>query len=420
MANKPSEIESIRKIFESLQQFADIEAQLPALRPLLESLGVDVDGIADTLRSTAALREQAAELANTLDRFNELFAPRGWIAYDRLDPVIARTAVATADAGDLLSAEQQMAQYYTSDEVETQLKTLWGVAAFRPRMRLAELAVVDYRECRYHACIPVVLALLDGMVNDLGNQSFFSQNVDLTAWDSIAAYDKGLAELQRLFFKQRAKTVTDPIELPYRNGILHGMDLGYDTQLVAAKCWAALFAAADWARQVEQGKKNAPPPEPESTWQEVLAKVQANQEMKRALDDWRPRERVDNDNPISGSPEAALIEFLNAWKSRNFGLMAKRLSPNDRQTLSARAGRVREFFKSLELLEFTLEAPCDQAAAVSEITVRGRGLQYGEGFDCLGKFRIVHLDQSGQPVIHGQPGGTWFVMTWNPWQEAKS
>ena len=33
--------------------------------------------------------------------------------------------------------------------------------------------------------IPVVLALLDGMVNDLGYHGFFSGNVDLTAWDSI-------------------------------------------------------------------------------------------------------------------------------------------------------------------------------------------------------------------------------------------
>jgi hypothetical protein len=258
--------------------------------------------------------------------------------------------------------------------------------------------------------------LLDGMVNELGNLGFFSQNVDLIAWDSIAAQDSGLAELKRLFFKQRSRTTTDAIDLPYRNGILHGMDLAYDTPMVAAKCWAALFATADWARRIEQGKKEAPPLESEPTWPEVLAKVQQVTAEKARIEAWKPREAVSLATPVAGSPEAALIDFLNAWKALNYGAMAKWLGAFDNKPLNTRAGLVRNYYEHLALQGFTVEAVNDTAAAVSEIDIRGRGTQYGRSFDGIGTVRLVHMDESWQPVVHGHPGGVWFVMYWNPWQ----
>lgn len=42
-----------------------------------------------------------------------------------------------------------------------------GIRAFHPRVGLAQKALIDYEEERYHACVPVVLSLLDGLVNDL-------------------------------------------------------------------------------------------------------------------------------------------------------------------------------------------------------------------------------------------------------------
>lgn len=315
MPNKPSDIPSIRKVLDQLEQFSTVKAAFPVLKPLLSLAGVDSKAIGDSLRSLDELQKQATELAHLLDRFNELFAPRGWIAYDLLNSDLAKAAVAAAETGDMMHAEDILVQHYNADQVAIQLNALRGTKAFRPRLRLAELALTDYREGRYHASIPVVLALLDGMVNELGNMGFFSQNVDLVAWDSIAAHDRGLAELKRLFFKQRSKTTTDAIDLPYRNGILHGMDLAYDTPMVAAKCWAALFATADWARRIEQGKKDAPPPESEPSWSDVLAKVQQVMAEKARIEAWKPRDVVGLANPVEGSPEAALIDFLECLES---------------------------------------------------------------------------------------------------------
>lgn len=73
-------------------------------------------------------------------------------------------------------------------------------------------------------------------------------------------------------------------------------------------------------------------------------------------------------------------------------------------------------YEHLALHDFRLEADNDKAAAVSEIKVHGRGTQYGRSFDGLGSVRLVQIDEGGQPVVHGHSGGTWFVMSWNPWQ----
>ena len=124
------------------------------------------------------------------------------------------------------------------------------------RIRLAKLAQDDYLSGRYHACIPLLLSLLDGLVNDVSNHvGFFAANVDLTAWDCIAAHETGLKALAAILSESRKKTNEKSICVPYRHGILHGRELAFDNKVVAAKCWAAMFAARDWAAALDDGKK---------------------------------------------------------------------------------------------------------------------------------------------------------------------
>ena len=44
-------------------------------------------------------------------------------------------------------------------------------------------------------------------------------------------------------------TRAEEIQIPYRHGIVHGMDLGYNNKYVAAKCWVAALPR-DWALKV--------------------------------------------------------------------------------------------------------------------------------------------------------------------------
>lgn len=220
------DIPSIKKALNDARNINTFKQVMPFLRPILKLFRVEVAKIDEALSRVDDLERMAEDIATLPDRFNDIFAARGWIIYERMSLDVAKAAVEKAEVGDVDGAEQDLVAYYSNDHVAFSLRPMSAVQAFRPRMRLAEKALIDYQEERYHACVPVVLALLDGMVNELHEQrlGFFTKGTRLEAWDSIAAHSKGLDALNRIFQKGRRKTVTDQITIPYRHGIMHGMD----------------------------------------------------------------------------------------------------------------------------------------------------------------------------------------------------
>jgi len=224
-----SSIQEIPSIRKNLKQYEDFKAimKVPKICSYLKQHDIDVNLIEDQYRSIK-------ELANAIDRFDDLFSGIGWIAYWNMDTNVIKEAVAKGDSGDVGGAQADLVSHYNPERVIFELKRMGQIKAFQARMPLARKALVDYKEERYHACVPVVLALLDGMVNEAYQKAlkrrcgFFAENADLIAWDSIAAHSKGLNQLAKTFRSGRYTTTTDNIDVPYRNGILHGMDLGYD------------------------------------------------------------------------------------------------------------------------------------------------------------------------------------------------
>ena len=196
------------------------------------------------------------------DRFNDLFSELGWIYYKSLDSDLVLNAINRAESNDINGAEVDLTNYYNDNTIKCNLRELGQLTAFRSRMPLAQKALIDYNEERYHSSIPVVLALLDGMVTDAYlnaggyKLSLPADVINFHAWNSVADHGKAFKALVGILKKQRGKTVSAQIDKPYRHGILHGMDLGYDNQVVAAKAWAALFAFRDWVEKAEKGLLN--------------------------------------------------------------------------------------------------------------------------------------------------------------------
>jgi hypothetical protein len=290
-------------------------------------------------------------------------------------------------------------------------------------MSLAQKALIDYEEERYHACVPVVLALLDGLVNELHEKrrGFSAEDVKLEAWDSIAAHSRGLSTLARIFQKGRYKTTTEQITIPYRHGIMHGMDLGYDNRVVAAKTWAALFATRDWAMKAEAGLLAAPPEEPEKTWAEILQQLQENAADRERLEQWRRRDiKMGVDIPATGepdlfaeaTPERRLAEYLKFWKARNYGYMARCVSPILGLPVKETPARVREIFGSKNLKSFIFIEINDEAPAVSEIQTELVFEEYEREVKKLVKFRMVNFDSEGNPTVGGEPDSEWTVINW--------
>jgi len=421
------DIPTIKKNLELVRGMKSLKAIMPLLKPVLRLLGLKVDGVSDALSQVPELERMAEDLATIPDRFNDIFAERGWIIYDMMNVEIAKAAIAKAEGGDIDGAEADLVDYYNAETVKWNLQTMYGVRAFHPRMPLAQKALTDYCEGRYHACVPVVLALLDGMVSELHEKrrGFFAEEVDLQAWDSIAAHSKGLNVLVSIFQKGRKMTRVEPIFLPYRHGIIHGMDLGYDNKVVAAKAWAALFATRDWALKAERGMLEEPPEEPKKSWAEIFREhgqsIRENAEDRTRLEAWKRREiRIGEDVPTTAGPDAftadtperKLVEYLDYWRSRNYGGMAQCLPATQRNPISKAAGQVRSVYGSRSLERFELQEIDDQAAAVTEIKVR---VWYNEGSQVLQQdhtFRLINEDTKGSPAVRGKPNSCWTIYTW--------
>lgn len=393
--------------------------RLSKLVSFLEKFGVRSDRVSDAFEGISDLVQQAEELVNMPDRFNDRFSERGWVAYDSMNPDLMRQAVELANAERAEEAEALLTNYYDVETVRQNLRRMYAVKEFRQREDLAYKALDDYAAQRYYACVPVVFALMDGLVCDVEGRSLFAEGTDLTAWDSIAAHSTGLLTLAKLFSKTRRKTTTENISIPYRNGIIHGRDLGYANATVAAKTWAALFVVRDWAVAVKAGKRSQPQKDKEVSLWETIQSWAGIQEQKRKLDLWRPREVVvGKDCPVTGlpeafaehSPERTLARLMMYWSENNFGNMGMLFKQFVNASKNKFAGRVREMFQGKELKGFEILSTTDKASAVTEIDVR---VIYDRGGDTRERcvtVRMLYEEPNGSPASRDDSDGKWKII----------
>lgn len=410
------------------QYFSRFEKLYPVLKPFLDLSGVDVASIEEALDDAdiEELRRRAEELGSIPDRFNDLFAERGWIIHADMNLKVAKEAVEKAEAESVRVGEEVLISHSDPEMVEFNLGRMRTVNAFRPRIDLAEKALEDYREGRYHACVPVVLALMDGIVQEVHVEAYghgrnwSSREAQLEAWNSLAGHTKGLEQLQELHTESRFETRTEEIDVPYRNGIMHGMDLGYDNKTVAAKTWAGLFALREWALKAERDELEAPDEEDQTVWemtQEAYDTMQQTEEIKQGIEEWVPREvAVGEDVPVSGeredypegTPERALVEFLTYWKDGNYGLMAQSLM-KPKSDGSEEAGEIRREFEGWDLQSFQLIEIDDIGAARTDIRVYVEL----EVFECETKgetcVTLIRLDEEAESASRGAGDGTWTI-----------
>src|SRR6266704_4214353 len=182
------DIPRIKSLVDQVRLLKFFKQAFPLLKPVLKLLGVSTEQMEVAVAEVDILEKNIALLATLPDRFNRLFASRGWIAYDLFNVDRAQAAIEKAEAGDSEGAETDLVEYYNEEHIRWHLRTMLAIPAFRPRLSLLEKALDDYLQERYHACVPVVLMQLDGFVSDVGknHSGFFREGVNLEAWESIA------------------------------------------------------------------------------------------------------------------------------------------------------------------------------------------------------------------------------------------
>lgn len=395
-----------------LDQAEDLEA-LARIAPFFRLFGKSGRKAAKALEDARGMTAQARELTSLPGRFNAVLGPRGWVAFDRMNAELLRNATELAEAGKFDEVELLLVESFGPESLRFHLTSMVAVAAYRPRAELLRLAAEDYEAGRYHASVPVVLAQIDGIVADVAGRALFTNTKDiapkLVAWDSISAREGGLPDLVMLMASHRNKTTDGPIAVPYRHGILHGRDLGYANNVVAAKTWAALFSLREWAIKFERGETEPPPIEPAPSLRQTLARLAEIEGQRRAIEAWRPRPEC---GPLTvaeleaGTPEEATARWLAAWRDRDFEAMSSWTQATMRKHQPDMPKRLEELYGFRQLTNFTITKVRDTAAAMSEVTVE---LHFADGDPVQMTANTLFEDADGRPLVRGTGAGRWGV-----------
>lgn len=415
--SKPKKIIDNPTSAELLKQFAAFES-LEALYKAFPFARRLFPKMEDAFNEFLKIKKQA-EILKVPDQFNERFANLGWIAYESMNMEVMQKAINIHDTEGKDTAEKLLADSYDEETLKWGILRFNGNRDFRKRIRLTELAREDYLSGRYHACIPLLLSLLDGLVNDVSKHvGFFAANVDLTAWDCIAAHETGLQTLASILTKGRNKTNEDGISIPYRNGILHGRELAFDNKLVAAKCWAALFAARDWAGALDDGKKE-PKPKEEVSWRQLFKQISETNLMKKSIEEWKPR--ISEDIPYlpfegdiaslpENTPEYAVAAFLDHWCNKRFGPIADALLYFTDTPKGKKAGIARQDFGKHVPISFKILSVDDQAAAATHVIAELRFKVDNQEKLKEVSVRAIYQDLENNPSVRSMPGGHWRIV----------
>lgn len=396
---------------------------------LLKSQVEQLESLANTNEDKLRVRElkgKVDEFSSLSDQFNDRFSTRGWIAYESLNVNTIKRAIHLFKSNGINKAEEYLVDYYDKGVVEVGIRFLWSVEPFRDRLRIIKLAYEDYISGRYYASIPLLLMMIDGVLADTNeNAGFFSEKSDVTSWDSIAGHETGLKFIKEIFYKSRSKTNKSKISLPYRNGILHGRDLGYANREVAAKCWSLLFAVRDLlaAKRDEEERKMKFEKEKGKTifdTQKEMIELQDKLAEVLSMDDFRRKPVIANvDYPISGpeesyllnSPERTVIEFLNLWERNNYGHMASYIYRNPQITQKQIAGKINSTFKNKLIDSFSIIESNDLSSCKVDVTIKLTITYKEESRNHELRFRLLYCDiNSTELVVNPKKSGKWKIV----------
>lgn len=369
----------------------------------------------DQRREIRRAEAELKDLAQLVEDFYSLLGPRHWIFHESLNAEKVKEIVKLpAD-----EAERALIEIYKDPEaLGFMILRLKHHPEMLARLGLIERAQQDYAAGRYYSAVLVLLAVLDGFVNDIETQhrrGLHTRTEDeMVAWDSIVGHHQGLTNAHKTFTKRFFKTSDEEVFELYRNGIVHGVLLNFDNDVVATKAWNRLFAVADWA---DARQKQTIPKEPEPTWGELWQQIRKNEATKTALDEWQPRVVEESDPNFTEDPLYLLAaEYLSAWQRANFGRMGQLISSRVREdTPGKTAGRVREMFEGFTLSDFTVSRINYKAAALCEVDVT----LALDGETRPGLMRWIREASDGMSAMPNDPG-EWLLASWGPWTIIKN
>lgn len=410
MTKKIKDNQSIKPLVE-IYKVAKLSFTFLDKFPFVYNLSPKIKSIKEQFLET----EKMSHILDLPDQFNKLFSNDGWICYRSLSKQTLEDSVSLGLSGEIKKAHIVLIDSVDENTIDSILLRCKTRDHFKLRSNLLGLAKIDYLEKRYHACIPLLLALIDGLTNDLSQHiGFFTQNLDLELFDSVTAHSSGLPFLKHIMNSPRKKTNLDRINLPYRNGIMHGRDLNFANKEIASKCWWTLASLIDWSD--EKIINNKKPKESISLVNTLKDYNQTIQYSKR-INLWQRRphykkeywEKQTLKTLDKTSPEYTLLQFLLYWKNRQWGLL-NNLLVHTLNNKFATIKRLKEEYSPIQINHFSILRSQDETPAITVISIQLNYIKNQKEYTEVCPIHMNFLDNTGNLSLRNEADGSWYVL----------
>jgi len=392
--------------------------QVEALRPLAKLVGLFSPKFRSQFRGVERHMETVKTMLANRDLFAKTYSPLGWVNYDRMSTDVVANALSLAiDEG-----EAALTAYHLEPDNLRFLGYRFYTHHYEPWSSLYERAVERAGADDYLSAIPLILSIIDGVCTTTTAKHPFSGGADAPVFDSQTSGPGGLSEGLALLGSTRRKLDNQPLAIPFRHGIVHGLNPNYGHPIVAAKAFNLLQATVDYfdrlRDEADRLAKAAEEQRP-ADWRELARSVTKNADDKKRLDLWTPRPLV-SDTVIASAgephslhlktPEGAATVYLDALINRNFGALALATIDYPQRPIGYRAGRIREDMKEVTISDWKIVGVEDTAAAMSNVAVELSGSLNSATWTGVQRMRMMFSDDDNHPVVRGQTEGRWIVM----------
>ncbi|RLK62626.1 hypothetical protein D3H64_08720 [Atopobacter sp. AH10] len=381
--------------------------------------------------------QERKEYTNTCERIEQMdkelrdfisnFSDDGWCVYDSINFELVQEANSKVKKDGKEFGTNVLLEYYLDKDRAYINHLNYSNDAFKVRRELINSFMDHHFKQDFYASIPLGLLICDGIVNDVNpeNKGLFASGTQMTSWNCIVGIEESLQKVKGIFSKGRNKTRKEMIKVPFRNGILHGRDVNFANEYVSCKILVFLLALSDWTKMVESEDKRKADFDRENediSEESLLEQLLQLKRDKDIVSSWEPR-KIDVEKDIKNFFNVEeypnypylmpLINWLKAWKNKNYGEMAKyskKLFSQfiDEEKLAREcncyfSNKILDTFKIIDLKEVAVSSTC----IMIEVTWHRKDSDEAITSDL--EFKINYCNESSDLALPQKANGEWVL-----------
>lgn len=397
--------------------FEHVSHLVPAMRLLARIGGVFSPSIRASWQNFEQEFSSVKEMMLNAELFAGRYAPLGWVLYDRMSTEI----LAHLREVEVSKGEEILTNFHLSEPTLKVLAFRFQLQQFEPWRHIYERAIERCKSEDWISAVPLLLIAIDGICTTSTGKHPFSGGADAEVFDSFTSSEGGLSDGLRVLGATRRKFSADPINAPFRHGIVHGLNPRYDSAIVAAKALNLLQATTDYFQKMQDESTRLAQAQAQQApvkWSEIKEKLLFNAKVRKTLDAWRPRAEQagaiaahDSTNVLEeGTPEKAAAKYLSLLLRNNYGEVAALTVDYPLRPLKSRAGRLRQELQGLRLVGWSIVRINDHAASLTQIQVLCKLAVGQQVVEREFQLRMMYADDQFEVVVRGMSDGKWFVM----------